>query len=171
MPSQSSSLLKEITHDIVMPSKQKNHTWQNHVWFCQADKIMPSKQALTLTLCLPATNFAVCYGSFQTGYKLQVCTKILTDGLFIIICFWAFWQNSRLRPRMPSLYEVCNVNLQLYTKGTAWSRVGKAPQNLFLFPICWKSSFQPIFFNLYLSNSFLRMIRGRAYQHTYNFDC
>ena len=32
-----------------MPSKQKNHAWQSHVWFCQADKIMPSKQALTKT--------------------------------------------------------------------------------------------------------------------------
>ena len=40
-----SSLLKEITHDIVMPSKQRNHTG-----FCQADKIMPSKQALILSI-------------------------------------------------------------------------------------------------------------------------
>ena len=33
--------------DGMILSAWHNHTWHNHVWFCQADKIMPSKQALS----------------------------------------------------------------------------------------------------------------------------
>ena len=40
---------------------------------------------------------------------------------------------------MPFLYDVCNVELQLYAKGLAWSRGGKHLQNLFLFPLCKKA--------------------------------
>ena len=41
-----SPLLKEITHDFVMPSKQRNHT----------DKTMPSKQAFTRCVVLPLVS-------------------------------------------------------------------------------------------------------------------
>ena len=79
-----SPLLKEITHDFVMPSKQRNHTWQNHVWFCQADKIMPSKQAFTRNLikerCESARSFRlwhVCVTEIYPYAMTSMCTLLL----------------------------------------------------------------------------------------------
>ena len=55
---------------------------------------------------------------------------------------------------MPFLYDVCNVKLQLYVKGLVWSWGGQFSKT---FPIFYllnskNKSFQPIFFNCYLSN-------------------
>ena len=58
---------------------------------------------------------------------------------------------------MPFLYDVWNVKLQLYAKGLVWSRGGGGEHLNKTFSIFYmlnskKRSFQPIFFNWYLSN-------------------
>ena len=56
---------------------------------------------------------------------------------------------------MPFLYNVLNVKLQLYAKGLVWSRRGKHLSktfSIFYMLNSKKRSFQPIFFNWYLSN-------------------
>ena len=56
---------------------------------------------------------------------------------------------------MPFLYDVLTVKLQLYAKGLVWSRGGKHLSktfSIFYMLNSKKRSFQPIFFNWYLSN-------------------
>ena len=58
---------------------------------------------------------------------------------------------------MPFLYDVWNVKLQLYAKGLVWSRGGGGGALqlnflYFLYVEYQNQSFQPIFFNWYLSN-------------------